>query len=187
MIHLIAHTPDGLDALLRLPPLHPMFVNFTAALVPAAVVSDLLGRWLGRASLTAVGAWTMLYAAVITPLTAATGWWWFYTTDHPLDAIMLLHMWLGTGLAVVLVLLAVWRWRAHRRDTLASRAYLATAVLVFLGRFLQGHAGAVMSFGPGPEGIPSAVEQPDHPHEDPRQDHHDDRYEWREYIELEGS
>jgi uncharacterized membrane protein len=61
---------------IALPPLHPILVNFTAALVPASVMSDLLGRVLGRPTLSATGWWTMFYAAAITPFTALAGWWW---------------------------------------------------------------------------------------------------------------
>src|SRR6476646_10797974 len=56
--------------------LHPILVNFTAALLPLALLSDLLGRWLKRSSLHSAAAWMVLYAAIITPLTGAAGWWW---------------------------------------------------------------------------------------------------------------
>ncbi len=56
--------------------LHPILVNFTAALLPLALFSDLLGLWLKRPSLHNAAAWMVLYAAIITPLTGAAGWWW---------------------------------------------------------------------------------------------------------------
>jgi plastocyanin len=56
--------------------LHPILVNFTAALLPLALLSDLLGLWLKRPSRHSAAAWKVLYAAIITPLTGAAGWWW---------------------------------------------------------------------------------------------------------------
>lgn len=53
---------------MELPPLHPILVNFTAALVPASFVSDVLGRFLRRESLRSAAWWMLLYAAIITPL-----------------------------------------------------------------------------------------------------------------------
>jgi uncharacterized membrane protein len=54
--------------------LHPILVNFTAALVPVSVASDFLG-WLVEAdSLRQTAWWTLFYTTVVTPFTAITGW-----------------------------------------------------------------------------------------------------------------
>ena len=50
--------------------LHPILVNFTAALVPVSVGSDLLCRSFKREPLRQTGWWTLLYATAITPFTA---------------------------------------------------------------------------------------------------------------------
>lgn len=133
----------------ELPPVHPILVNFTAALLPASLLSDVLGRILRRPSLTAAGWWTLLYAAVITPLTALAGWWWFRQMadmDHPQMAV---HKWLGTGLAAAFLALLWWRWRIRRRqaDGAPGWPYLICAALLFLALVLQGHLGGTMSFG----------------------------------------
>ena len=56
--------------------IHPILVNFTAALVPASVGSDIVGRMLRKASLHTAAWWMLVYAAAITPLTVFAGWWW---------------------------------------------------------------------------------------------------------------
>ncbi len=56
--------------------IHPILVNFTAALIPASIASDLLGKVLRRQSFGDAAWWMLFYAALITPLTALTGWLW---------------------------------------------------------------------------------------------------------------
>lgn len=55
---------------------HPILVNFTAALVPVSVGSDILGKLTASGTLRSTAWWTMAYASLITPLTALAGWLW---------------------------------------------------------------------------------------------------------------
>ena len=132
---------------LELPPLHPILVNFTAALVPASLISDVLGRMLRKSSLTSAGWWMLFYAAVVTPFTALAGWLWLRQMadmDHPQMAV---HKWLGTALAIVFVALLFWRWRIHRRaDGTPRWTYLLCAAAVVAALIVQGHLGGTMSF-----------------------------------------
>ena len=132
--------------LLRPVPLHPILVNFTAALLPVSLLSDVLGRLLKRESLRHAAWWTLLFAAAVTPLTALAGWLWL--RDMEMDyAEMGIHKWLGTALAALLAGLAVWRWRIHRRGSDGPPlAYLLAAAVVTGALVLQGHLGALMSF-----------------------------------------
>jgi uncharacterized membrane protein len=128
--------------------LHPILVNFTAALLPLAFLSDLLGNRLKRSSLHSAGAWMVLYAAVITPLTAAAGWWWKSKAAAGLPPeVIAVHQWLGTALAVAFIILATWRWRIYRRDVVPSRGYLGFALLTVLALVYQGSLGGLMAFG----------------------------------------
>src|SRR5262245_26273528 len=86
----------------ELPPLHPILVNFTAALVPASLASDLLGRFLKRESFFAAGFWTLVYAAAVTPLTAIAGWLWLRGMGDMGHSEMATHQWLGSAIALVL-------------------------------------------------------------------------------------
>ena len=60
---------------------HPILVNFTAALVPVSVGSDVLGWVFGKQSLRDTGWWTLCFAAVITPFTAIAGWLFWMKDD----------------------------------------------------------------------------------------------------------
>jgi uncharacterized membrane protein len=57
------------------------------------------------------------------------------------------HQWLGTSLALVFIVLAVWRWRIHKRDGVPTLAYLAVAVIAVLALVYQGSIGGLMAFG----------------------------------------
>jgi plastocyanin/uncharacterized membrane protein len=127
---------------------HPILVNFTAALLPLAFLSDLLGLWFKRASLHNASAWMMLYEAIITPITGAAGWWWKAQSASALPAnIITMHQWLGTSLAVVFILLAIWRWTIQKRNVVPGAVYLIVTAIVALALVYQGSLGGLMAFG----------------------------------------
>jgi len=128
--------------------LHPILVNFTAALLPLALLSDLLGLWLKRSSLHNAAAWMVLYAAIITPLTGAAGWWWKIKSAGTLPPeIIAVHQWLGTSLGLVIIVLAVWRWRLYRQNAVPTLLYLVFALVAVLALVYQGSLGGAMVFG----------------------------------------
>lgn len=148
VLFLLAHAGEGGgSALFQLPPLHPILVNFTAALVPLSLFSDVLGRLLRKPSLTSAGWWMLLYAAAVTPFTALAGWLWLRQMGGMDIPAMAIHKWLGTALAVVFSVLVFWRWRIHRRDGAAPGAlYMICAAVVVAALTFQGHLGGSMSF-----------------------------------------
>jgi plastocyanin/uncharacterized membrane protein len=128
--------------------LHPILVNFTAALLPLALLSDLLGLWLRRPSLHNAAFWMVLYEAIITPLTGAAGWWWKLQTAAALPAnLIAVHQWLGTSLVVLFVVLAFWRWRIYQKSATPTVPYLLFAAVVMLALVYQGSLGGLMVFG----------------------------------------
>lgn len=128
--------------------IHPILVNFTAALLPLAFLSDLLGLWSKRSSLHSAASWMVLYAAVITPVTGAAGWWWRAKSVGTLPpAVIAVHQWLGTSLAVLFILLAVWRWRFQKKEVAPSFGYMAVAAITVLALVYQGSLGGLMVFG----------------------------------------
>ena len=128
--------------------LHPILVNFTAALLPLAFLSDVLGRIFRRQSLHNAAWWMVLYAALITPLTAAAGWWWKHAAASALPAnLITVHQWLGTLAAVLFVVLALWRWSIHKRGLPPSLGYLTFALIAVLALVYQGSLGGKMVFG----------------------------------------
>lgn len=138
---------------LPLPPfswqnIHPILVNFTAALIPVSVMSDQLGRLLRRESLKHTAWWTLLFGAAVTPFTALTGWLWKRSIEAALSAdLIAVHQWLGIWLACALPALVLWRWRSHSRGKSPGAAYFVTAVLTLLALMYQGHVGGSMAFG----------------------------------------
>ena len=127
---------------------HPILVNFTAALIPASVLSDLLGKLLRRESLQHAAWWTLLYAAAVTPFTALAGWFWKRSIEAALSAdLIAVHQWLGIWLAFAFPVLVIWRWGFRRRGQSPGLAYLVTAALTLLALMYQGHVGGSMAFG----------------------------------------
>jgi uncharacterized membrane protein/plastocyanin len=128
--------------------IHPILVNFTAALLPLALLSDLLGRIFRRQSLHDAAWWMVLYAAAITPLTVAAGWWWKHEVGPDLPTkLITIHQWLGTAAAVAFVVLGLWRWSIYKQRVQPSFAYLACAFLAVLALIYQGSLGGTMVFG----------------------------------------
>lgn len=128
---------------------HPILVNFTAGLVPASLASDFLGRWTGKRSLHHTGWWSILYATLITPLTAIAGFMWKQSIEEFVPKeVLSVHEWLGTALVGALILLAYWRGRIHRRDDVPDILYLAAAFVVVAALVVQGSIGGKLVFGP---------------------------------------
>jgi uncharacterized membrane protein len=123
------------------------FVNFTAALLPMALLSDVLLRISHRESLRAVGSWLMVYAAAVTPFTVLAGWWWKAAGSADHGRVMVVHQLLASSAAVLFVFLAVWRWRIHKGGLFPTIPYLVVALLVFLAVVYQGSLGGRMAFG----------------------------------------
>ncbi len=128
--------------------LHPIMVNFTAALVPASVGSDLLGKITKRMSLSHAAWWTLLYAAIVTPLTATAGWFWKRQVEAGLSAETIWkHQWLGISLAAVFIGLAIWRGVIHRRNESPGALYFLLASAVVAALVYEGNLGGSMIFG----------------------------------------
>jgi uncharacterized membrane protein len=129
--------------------LHPILINFTAALVPASVGSDLLGKFFRKDSFRSAAWWMLLYATLVTPLTVIAGWFWKQTLPAaalPADLIFI-HQWLGTLLAFLFVILTIWRGKLFFKDKDPGVLYLIFAGLVVGVLMFQGNTGGKMVFG----------------------------------------
>jgi uncharacterized membrane protein len=101
--------------------IHPILVNFTAALIPSSIGSDLTGKVSKRSSLSHAGvvddrnrgdrhtANSCRRTAVEKDVQAVTP-----------PTLLHLHMWLGIGISVFLILLAIWRGVIHSRGQFAG-------------------------------------------------------------------
>jgi uncharacterized membrane protein len=126
--------------------IHPVLVNFTASLIPVSVGSDLAARLFRVASLRTVAWWTMIFAVVITPFTAAAGWLFWMPDDDGVTGMMI-HKWLGTSLAVVFLGLLAWRCRLQSKDRPVSWLYLLVALVIVGALVYQGMLGGDKTFG----------------------------------------
>ena len=125
--------------------IHPVLVNFTAALIPVSVFSDLAARLFRVASLRIVGWWTMLFAAVITPFTVVAGWLFWMPDDNGAPG-MTIHKWLGTGLAFVFLGLLAWRARLQAKDRAVTWLYFLIALAAVAALVYQGTLGGNQVF-----------------------------------------
>jgi uncharacterized membrane protein len=126
--------------------IHPILVNFTAALIPVSVGADIVARILKKESLRATGWWTMAIAACVTPFTAIAGWLFWMKDDVGVTG-MTIHKWLGTALTFIVVGLMLWRWWAYKKDLWPSMIYLFAGMVVVGAIVYQGHLGGDQSFG----------------------------------------
>lgn len=125
--------------------LHPILVNFTAALVPVSVASDLLAVWFKKISLRDAAWWALLYATIITPFTALTGWFFWMKDDNGVWG-MTVHKWLGTALALLLLGLFWGRWQFYRQNQWVSPLYLLFGFVFILLLVIQGYLGGTQVF-----------------------------------------
>ncbi len=129
--------------------IHPILVNFTAALVPVSVGSDVLAKMLRLESLKSTAWWTLLFAALITPLTVFAGWFWRFSLPDaafPKDT-MFKHQWLGTLCVLLFLIIVVWRGRLFLKDQETCYSYLFAALIVIAALMYQGSLGGEMVFG----------------------------------------
>lgn len=131
------------------PPLHPILVNFTVALISTSLAADLLGRMLSRTSLRATGWWTLLLAACLTPVTAAFGWLWMNSMSDMDHWQMAYHKWLGIGITVALFFAVAWRAWIYREDGWPGMGYFLFFASLFVAVVAQAELGGSMTFGRG--------------------------------------
>ncbi len=136
---------DALRHFVTVTKLHPILVNFTAALIPVSIASDLLSGYLKKITLRDTAWWTLFYATIITPLTAISGWLFWMEDDRGVTG-MTIHKWLGTALAALLFGLFFWRLRLYRQGRYASVGYLVVGLLFVAALVVQGHLGGEQVF-----------------------------------------
>lgn len=126
--------------------LHPILVNFTAALVPVSLASDLAARCCRSESLRSTAWWTLLFAAVVTPFTAIAGWLFWMRDDNGVLG-MSIHKWLGSALAVLLLGMIAWRSKLRKGQNWATVPYLLAGLLFVVALVFQGYLGGHQVFG----------------------------------------
>jgi uncharacterized membrane protein len=128
--------------------IHPMLINFTSALVPTSVASDIAGRVLSKPSLNSAAWWMLVWATAITPLTGFSGWWWKQKSGNTLPHDLITeHLWLGVGIAVAFIVMLLWRRSSHRKNQAPGLLYFAFGASVIVALMVQGALGGAMVFG----------------------------------------
>jgi uncharacterized membrane protein len=132
-----------------MPPIHPMLNQFTMVLIPISVFFDIAGLYTRPAAFRAVAWWTLLAAAIITPLTALTGWLWRLSGNFEPHWQLPIHAWIGTAAAAILILVAVWRGSMYHRDQRPGPAYIVLGAILLAVVGVQGELGGSMAYGRG--------------------------------------
>jgi len=135
-------------------PMHPIFVHFTIALTASSLAFDALGFFLGVASLTATGRWTLVSAAVMTLMTISSGL--TSSTRAPVEegearSFLRAHMALGLVFYGVLLAITLWRLSLWQQGLNVSWLYLAAMAVVLLVMTMQGYLGGELVYRYGVE------------------------------------
>lgn len=143
-LHLLL-AANPLKAFVDVTKLHPILVDFTAALVPVSVATDLLARVLKNDEFRITAWWSMVIATIITPFTVIAGWL-FWASDDNGDMGMTIHKWLGTALGVLIIGLFFWRRKFRAKRIPVDYFYLAVAILFVVALVIQGTLGGQKVF-----------------------------------------
>lgn len=122
---------------------HPIIVHFPIAFFPAALFTAIVGR--KRPAFSAPVQFLVVAGGIIAPISALLGWfnggWTLWDTD-PLLAV---HRWLGTGIGVGGLLLAIWAWKRPWEDRGAGMILALTLMTIAIAA--QGWFGGALVHG----------------------------------------
>ncbi|MGQ0660136.1 DUF2231 domain-containing protein [Sphingosinicella sp.] len=123
--------------------MHPFAVHFPIALFPISWIALVFARRRGdRVDLIRA---FIVVAGVAAVIAAALGWLnaGFQLADR--DPIRSVHRWIGSGLALAGITLALWAWR--RPDSVNSRGMTLALGTITLILLVQGWFGAALTHG----------------------------------------
>lgn len=123
--------------------LHPMLVHFPIAFLPAALVTAVVGR--KRPAFLAPVRFLVIAAGIVAPIAALLGWFdggFDYATD---DWLLQFHRWLGTGIGLGALGLAIWSWR--KPEASQGAGMIAGLSLITASIIIQGWFGGAMVHG----------------------------------------
>lgn len=123
--------------------MHPAMVHFPIALFPASFALLALAR--RREGVAAVVRWLLIFAGFTMAGAALMGWISAGFAMSDTDPIQGWHRWIGTGLAAIGVVAALWVWR--RRAAVRSRGMVALTGAITLALLIQGWLGGVLTHG----------------------------------------
>jgi len=123
--------------------LHPMIVHFPIAFFPAALFTAIVGR--RRPAFVAPVQFMVVAGGIIAPIAAVLGWFdagFDFATDN-----MLLqnHRWLGTGIGIGALGLAIWALRKPQQDR--SVGMIVGLTIITAAIVVQGWFGGALVHG----------------------------------------
>ncbi len=143
---------------MQLLPLHPAIVHFPIALVTLAVIAEFIGYFRASDSARTVAWWSLVTALIGVSITVLFGYldMWRATLAPATHELIHVHLKIGWVIAVLILLLTVWRWRL-RTVALANPAtrhpvsagYLTCAALVLFLTLFQGWFGGEIAYAYG--------------------------------------
>ena len=123
--------------------LHPMLVHFPIAFLPAALVTAIVGS--RRPAFLAPVQFLVIGGGILAPAAALLGWFdggFDVATD---DWLLQFHRWLGTGIGIGALGLAIWSWR--KPEASQGPGMIAGLGLVTVAIVIQGWFGGAMVHG----------------------------------------
>lgn len=122
---------------------HPVIVHFPIAFFPAALFTAVVGR--RRPAFAAPVQFLVVAGGIVAPISALFGWFngGFSLTDP--DPLLMVHRWLGTGIGVGGLLLAIWAWRRPWEDRGAGMILALTLMTIAI--VVQGWFGGSLVHG----------------------------------------
>ena len=122
---------------------HPIIVHFPIAFFPAALFTAVVGR--KRPGFAAPVQFLVVAGGILAPVSALLGWFnggWAIWDADPLLAV---HRWLGTGIGIGGLLLAIWAWRRPSEDRRAGMIVSLSLMTVAIA--VQGWFGGALVHG----------------------------------------
>jgi len=123
--------------------LHPIIIHFPIAFFPAALFTAIVGR--RRPAFAKPVQFLVVAGGIIAPIAMLLGWFDGGLTFTDSDPLLRVHRWLGTGIGLAGLVLAIWAWKRPEEDRgpgmLLGLAAITAAIVV------QGWFGGAMVHG----------------------------------------
>ncbi len=123
--------------------LHPMIVHFPIAFFPAALFTAIVGR--RRPAFAAPVQFMVVAGGILAPIAAILGWFdggFDFATD---DMLLQNHRWLGTGIGIGALGLAIWALRKPQQDR--SVGMIVGLAIITAAIVVQGWFGGALVHG----------------------------------------
>lgn len=143
---------------MQLPPFHPAIVHFPIALITLAVIAEFVGYFRGSAHARTLAWWSLVAALIGVSITVLFGYidMWRAALAPATHELIHVHLKVGWVIAVLILLLTIWRWRLRAHGTeLAPDSqpvgggYLTCAATVLFLTLFQGWFGGEIAYAHG--------------------------------------